>query len=178
MMRQMILASALLMACAALPPDVSAQAVMQLKPPPDTAPMVGQPQIVSSSSIALNGKRVLFFGVDPVMMQQPCYIGNRGWDCGTAARRILMNLIGREAVTCEPKGIDIFSRVFSKCAVNGQDIALALIEAGMAVAVPEETTDYVEPEKKAKAAKKGIWQGTFVTPSEFREIATGHPQGR
>lgn len=158
--------------------QAQAQAIMQLKPPPDTTPMTGQPQIVSTSSLALNGKRIVFFGVDPAMKMMPCSVGNRGWDCGTAALRILMNLIGREPVSCEPKGIDLFSRVFAKCSVHGQDIALALVEAGMAVAIPEETTEYVEAEKKAKAEKKGIWQGTFVPPSEFREIATGHPQGR
>lgn len=154
------------------------QSILQLKPPPDPTPMTGQPQVVSTSSITLNGKRVVFFGIDPAMKMMPCYVGNRGWDCGSAAFRILLNLVGREPVTCEPRGVDLFGRVFAKCSVHGKDIALSMVEAGMAVALPEETTEYVAAEKKAKADKVGIWQGTFTTPSDFREMATGHPQAR
>ena len=71
-----------------------------------------------------------------------------------SGKSTLMNLIGREAVTCEPRATDLFRRVFAKCTVHGQDIGLALVEAGMAVAIPDETTDYVEAEKAAKAKGK------------------------
>ena len=155
------------------------QAQFQLyRPVQDKTPLTGQPQVVNTSTLALNGKRIVFHGIDPMMAKNPCYIGNRLWDCGAAAFRILLNFVGREPVTCEPRVTDNFGRLFSRCTVHGEDIAMHLIEQGMAVALPEETPDYVDAEKKAKAEKKGIWQGTFTTPSDFREIQTGHPQAR
>src|SRR5262249_14547302 len=157
----------------------SALAQFQLyRPAPDKTPISGQPTIVSSSSLTVNGKRIVFFGVDPLMPKNPCNIGPRVWDCGTAAFRTLMNLVGREPVMCEPQVLDMFSRVFAKCTVNGQDIAMALVEAGMAVAFPAENKAYAEAGQKGKAEKKGMWQGTFMTPSDFREAQTGHPQAR
>src|SRR5262249_23707536 len=138
----------------------------------------GQPRILNSSSLTLEGKRVVFFGIDPAMPRMPCEADGRGWDCGTAALRTLMNLIGREPVACEPRGIDPFDRVFAKCTVHGQDIALALIEAGMAVALPAETNDYVAAEQAAKAKKIGMWRGPFKTPQEFRKMLSPEPQPR
>jgi endonuclease YncB( thermonuclease family) len=156
-----------------------AQAQFQLyRPAPDKTPIAGKPTIISNSALQVDGKRVVFFGIDPMMPKQPCNVGPRTWDCGSAAQRTLMNLLGREPVECLPQVLDMFRRVYAKCTVNGQDIAAAMVEAGMAVALPEETKDYLAAEQKAKAEKVGIWQGDFMTPAEFREFQTGHPQAR
>lgn len=149
-----------------------------LQPPADPTPIVGQPRIVNTASMALENRRIVLFGIDPMMKQQPCTFENRGWDCGTAAMRILMNMIGREPVNCEPRAMDVFRRIYAKCDVHGKDIALALVEAGMAVAVPDETTDYVVAEQQAKQKKVGIWRGTFMTPADFRAMMSGEPVPR
>ena len=117
---------------------VAADNNFPLFPVTDTTPITGQPRFITTSQIGIDGKRVVFHGVDPAMAQMPCEADGRAWDCGTAAMRTLMNLIGREAVTCEPRATDLFRRVFAKCTVHGQDIGLALVEAGMAVAIPDE----------------------------------------
>lgn len=155
-----------------------AQGVLELKPAPDTTPIIGQPRILSTSSLALEGKRIVFFGIDPMMKQNPCSYDNRGWDCGTAALRILMNMLGREPVTCEPRLVDLFMRLFAKCFVHGQDIALSLVEAGMAVTVPEETTEYDAAQQEAMKKKVGIWRGKFITPGDYRTMMSGEPQPR
>lgn len=149
-----------------------------MQPPPDPAPLTGQPQISSVGSFLLNGKRVVLIGVDPVMKRMPCSTDRGMWDCGTAGMRILMNLIGREEINCQPRGVDVFRRIFAKCDVHGRDIGLALVEAGMALAIPEETPDYVEAEQEAKARKAGIWRGNFISPADYRAMASGEPQIR
>ena len=48
----------------------------------------------------------------------------------------------------------------------------------MAVALPKETTDYVDAEAAAKAKGIGIWRRPFVPPADYREMLAGHPQER
>ena len=63
-------------------------------------------------------------------------------------------------------------------AVGLVDINRALVEAGMAVALPKETTDYVAAEAEAKAKSIGVWRGPFTAPADYREMLAGHPQDR
>lgn len=142
------------------------------RPATDTTPITGQPRIINTASLSVNGKRIVLFGVDPMMKDQPCFVDNRGWDCGTAAQRILMNLIGREPVTCNPRLVELTGRIYAKCFVNNQDIGLALVEAGMALTVPEETNEYDVAQQEAMKKKAGIWRGKFLTPEEFRRALT------
>ena len=172
-MAALLIAGSLFVAAA----DVAAQPV-PMKPPPDTTVIEGQAQIIVVGAFALAGKRVMLHGIDPVMRNMPCGTDRGRWDCYAAGLRILLNLIGREPISCTPRGVDLFQRVFAKCEVHGQDIALALVEAGMALAIPEETTEYVEAEKQAKAKKAGIWRGDFLTPADYRTFMSGDPQPR
>jgi endonuclease YncB( thermonuclease family) len=148
---------------------VAAQQGPPLRPTTDTTPIAGQPRILSTASLSVAGKRVVLMGVDPMMAENPCIFENRAWDCGTAALRILMNMIGREPVTCHPRYNELGGRIYAKCFVHEQDIALGLVEAGMAVTVPAETTEYETALKEAMAKKVGVWRGTFTPPAEFRK---------
>lgn len=177
-MRRIHLAFAVLALLSAAMPVRAQGVATQLQPAPDPAPITGQPRIVNTSSLNLEGKRIVLFGVDPMMKGNPCSVDNRAWDCGTAALRTLMNMLGREPVTCEPKLIDLFKRVYAKCFVNGQDIAQSLVEAGMAVTVPEETTEYDAVQQEASKKKAGVWRGRFMSPSDYRAMISDEPLPR
>jgi endonuclease YncB( thermonuclease family) len=43
-----------------------------------------------------------------------------------------------------------------------------MIEQGHALAYCQYSTDYVPQEAAARAAKRGIWSGSFMPPSEYR----------
>jgi endonuclease YncB( thermonuclease family) len=150
---------------------------VNLKPPPNPDVITGQPQFVPGrvGLFGLNGTRIVLHGVDPVLPRMLCIADRGPWDCNSAGVRLQANLIGREPMTCEPRGVDVFGRTFAKCEVHGQDIATFLIDEGMAVAIPEETPDYVEAEKAAKAKKAGFWRGQFMTPAEHRAMQSGEP---
>jgi endonuclease YncB( thermonuclease family) len=154
------------------------QTTTRLRPIPDTTPLVGPVTVLSASQITIQNKRVVLFGIDPPMMRQPCYVNDRPWDCGTAAAKTLLNMVGTDPVTCHPKALDQFNRIYAVCEVGGEDVNKALVAQGLAVALPEETKDYVPAEAEAKTAKAGMWRGTFMTPAEFREMISGTPIGR
>jgi len=104
--------------------------------------------------------------------------GAKTWDCATASAKTLLNLIGTQEVVCEQRRADQFGRVFAICKAGEVDINRELVEAGMAVALPKETTDYVASEEAAKAKGIGIWRGPFMAPADYREMLAGHPQER
>jgi endonuclease YncB( thermonuclease family) len=138
----------------------------------------GQAEVVGPAMLSLGEKRILLYGVDAPVKGQRCQAGSKTWDCATASAKTLLNLIGTQEITCEQRRVDQFGRVFAICKSGEVDINRALVEAGMAVALPKETTDYVAAETAAKAKRIGIWRGPFMAPADYREMLAGHPQER
>ena len=138
----------------------------------------GSAAVTGPGMLSLDGKRVLLWGIDAPVRGQPCYAGAKTWDCATASAKTLLNLIGDWEITCEQRRIDQFGRVFAVCRAGEIDVNRALVEAGMAVALPKETTDYVAAEAAARAKGIGVWRGPFTAPADYREVLAGHPQDR
>ena len=138
----------------------------------------GTAEVTGPAMLSLDGKRIILWGVDAPVRGQPCYAGNKTWDCATASAKTLLNLVGDQEVACEQRRIDQFGRVFAVCKAGEADINRALVEAGMAVALPKETSDYAAAEADAKAKGVGVWRGPFTAPADYREILAGHPQER
>jgi endonuclease YncB( thermonuclease family) len=116
----------------------------------------GSAEVVGPAMLSVSGKRILLYGVDAPVKGQPCSAGGKTWE----------------------RRVDRFGRVFAVCKAGEIDLNRGLVEAGMAVALPKETTDYVGAEAAAKSKGIGIWRGPFATPAEYREMLTGHPQER
>jgi len=139
---------------------------------------LGPAEVVGPAMLSLAGKRIVLYGVDAPVRGQPCQAGGKTWDCATASAKTLINIIGTQKVVCEQRRTDQFGRVFAICKAGDVDINRALVEAGMAVALPTETTDYVDAEAAAKAKGIGIWRGPFMAPADYRAMLAGHPQER
>jgi endonuclease YncB( thermonuclease family) len=144
----------------------------------DPAVYRGAAEVIGPAMLSLDGKRIVLFGIDAPVKGQPCYAGAKTWDCATASAKTLLNIVGTQEVACEQRRVDRFGRVFAICKAGEVDINRALVEAGMAAALPKETTDYVADEATAKAKGIGIWRGPFTAPADYREMLTGHPQER
>jgi len=138
----------------------------------------GSAEVTGPAMLSLDGKRILLYGVDAPVRGQPCYAGNKTWDCATASAKTLLNLVGDQEIACEQRRVDQFGRVFAICTAGEVDINRALVEAGMAVALPKETSDYAAAEADAKAKGVGVWRGPFTAPADYREMLAGHPQER
>jgi endonuclease YncB( thermonuclease family) len=138
----------------------------------------GLAEVVGPAMLSIDGKRIVLYGVDAPVKGQPCYVGKKVWDCATASAKTLLNLAGTQEIACEQRRVDRFGRIFAVCKAGGIDINRALVEAGMAVALPKETADYVPSETAAKSKGVGIWRGPFTAPADYREMLAGHPQER
>jgi endonuclease YncB( thermonuclease family) len=152
--------------------------LVSVAPAQDTLVYRGRAEVTGPAMLSLDGKRIILYGIDAPVKGQPCRSGGKNWDCSTASAKILLNLIGTQEISCEQRRADRFGRVFATCKAGDVDINRALVETGMAVALPQETTDYVGAEAAAKEKGIGIWRGPFMAPADYREMLAGHPQER
>lgn len=112
-------------------------------------------------------------GIDAPEIGQQCRDARgQAWRCGIAARAALERLAPRGAgIRCSTDGTDIFGRTLSRCALSdGRDLGMLMVEGGWAVATDE---NYLVEEDRARSARRGVWQGDFLKPAEWR---AAHPR--
>jgi endonuclease YncB( thermonuclease family) len=131
--------------------------------------VTGPAKAIDSTVIAINDQRIMLFGIDSVMRKQSCTRDGRIWQCWAAVMRELQTLVDQGPASCVMIGApDPFGRLLARCQINGQSLSERLVRAGWAVARSSETTDYVAAEAEARKDKRGLWQGEFAMPGEFR----------
>jgi len=131
-------------------------------------PIYGVARSADGDSLEVNGKRVRLFGIDAPEFDQACTRGGAQWACGAEAADQLSRLVTGREVRCEPTGVDQYQRLLARCTVGATDINEAMVERGLAIAYRKYSNDYVAAESRAKVAKRGMWAGTFETPSSVR----------
>lgn len=114
--------------------------------------------------------QIRLFGIDTPEAVQICK-DERGRDypCGQVASDALAKLVQDKIVSCEVKTRDRYGRPVAICYADNIDIGGALVDAGVAVAFRKYSDKYVANEERARAARRGLWAGTFEMPWDYRE---------
>jgi endonuclease YncB( thermonuclease family) len=125
---------------------------------------------VDGDTLHTGSERIRLSGIDAPELSQTCQDGQaRAWACGQAAKQRLAALVAQGSLTCSSRGQDRYGRTLAVCAA-GQvaDIGAALVRDGYAVNYSRTTSDYKSAEQEARAARRGIWQGAFEQPEQWR----------
>jgi endonuclease YncB( thermonuclease family) len=136
---------------------------------PPSAAISGRPWVIDGDTIEIAGTRIRLEGIDAPETEQTC-TDTRGqpWPCGKAATRELKAHIAGRDVTCASVGYDRYRRVLAVCSLAGEgDINAWMVRQGFAVAYGYSGT-YRAEQDAAQAARRGIWAGSFLPPSEWR----------
>jgi len=121
---------------------------------------------------AANGADYRLVGIDAPELQQSCTdAAGKSWLCGRAAKARLTTLMKGGGVNCEARATDRYGRIVAICRAQGvPDLSEAMVRDGYAIALGNAGGNpYGDAEAEAKAAKRGIWRGTFERPSDWRE---------
>jgi endonuclease YncB( thermonuclease family) len=124
----------------------------------------GTAVVNDGDSITLGKERVRLLGIDAPEYSQVCQRGGADYACGRRAREALVQLIGRRPVSCSGTRRDRYGRFLGECIVGDVNLNRAQVVAGWAVAYG----GYETEEAAARAAKAGIWAGTFDRPQDWR----------
>lgn len=135
-------------------------------------PLTGVARAGDGDSLTIRETRVRLFGIDAPEFDQLCHRGGSKWECGREAADQLSRLVTGRHVFCLPVGTDQHERVLARCTAGAVDVNRTMVASGYAVAFRRYSTDYVTAEDSAKAARRGLWSGTFEMPAELRARAT------
>lgn len=130
------------------------------------AEMTGPAYAIDGDTLDLAGEHVRLLGIDAPEREQTCMRDGKTWGCGQAARQALADALRDGPVTCTYGERDAYDRPLARCEVKGQDLGARLVAEGLAVSYRSRA--YAGQEAAARAAKRGIWAGTFQRPVEYR----------
>lgn len=134
---------------------------------------VGRVSVVDGDTIELHGERIRLAAIDAPEARQSCERDGAAWPCGRRAAFALADFVGSRTVTCRWHERDRYRRPVATCEVAGTDLGGWLVEQGWALAFRRYGLAYVTEEDRARAARRGLWAGSFVPPWALRR---GHDQ--
>ncbi len=138
-------------------------------------PIAGTATVIDGDTVDIHGTRIRLHGIGAPESRQECdRPDGTSWRCGQQAALALSDRIGRSTVRCEPHGRDRYGRVIAVCFKGTDDLNRWMVAAGWAVAYRKYSLDYVDVEKRAHAARLGIWSERFQMPWDWRLRETRH----
>ncbi len=140
-----------------------------------TSALVGRASVIDGDTIEIQGKRVRLWGIDAAESSQWCFnaSGNE-YRCGRDAAFRLDDMLTGRVVQCVEKDRDRYQRIVAECffthPTEGEvNINATMVIRGDAVAYRKYSKDYIAHEDKARALKRGMWQGKFQMPWDYRK---------
>lgn len=145
-------------------------ALLTIAAPVDAETIItGPARVLDGDTIALGAIRVRLHGVDAPEGGQTCELPDGSeWDCGQAATARMIEIVGNQKLECSPVDRDRYGRIVADCFADGINIGEALVRSGLAWAYRHYSLDYVPAEAAAKAARRGVWQGSATPPWDWR----------
>ena len=117
---------------------------------------------------------IRMFGIDTPEKNQLCERSNGScYACGREATRALSQMLLDKKATYKFTGDVTYGRPVASIFIGGKDVNLEMVRKGWAVVyeryIPQNTLPrYLAVQRKARQAKRGIWQGRFVVPEKWR----------
>jgi hypothetical protein len=133
------------------------------------SPIIGKPWVIDGDTIDVSGVRVRLEGIDAPETEQSCTDARgQSWPCGMKAAQELRAYLGSRELSCAPEGYDRYRRVLAICSLAGADVNAWMVRQGWALAYGS-AGHYQSQQDEARAAKRGIWAGTFTYPQQWRQ---------
>ena len=140
----------------------------------------GSAVVTDGDTIKINNNKIRLFGIDAPERKQLCekifltisFISfKKKYPCGEISTEKLKKLINKNIIKCHVKGKDRYQRKLAICFRNKLNINSWLVRNGYAVSYQKYSKKYLSEEIEAKNDKKGIWQGKFEMPWDWRKNA-------
>lgn len=143
--------------------------------PATATPLVGVPSVVDGDTIEMHGQRIRLSGIDAPESAQLCL--DAAWKkyrCGQKASLALADFLkSHRPTSCIEVDRDQFRRMVAVCTAGGVDIGEWMVRRGYTLDWPRYSAGfYTKAQNEAQAAKRGMWDGSFERPWEWRKQMT------
>jgi endonuclease YncB( thermonuclease family) len=150
---------------------LGALALASLAPGAALAEVEGKPRILDGDSLEIAGQRFRLTGIEAPALDQVCHHAGQAYACGKVARAVLWDLVAGREVRCEPLADAGSGDIAATCKAGDTNLNEGMVAAGWALAdraAAQSTQSYGALEDDAKAARRGLWTGTFELPASGR----------
>ncbi|WP_236622474.1 thermonuclease family protein [Thermus tengchongensis] len=132
--------------------------------------LMGRASVVDGDTLEIQGVRIRLWGVDAVESSQTCRYGDgRVWPCGRQAAFALADFLGQRTVRCKRRDTDRHGRMVAVCWVGETELNRWLVAQGWALDYTRYSGGtYLAAQEEARRNRRGIWQGEFTPPWEYR----------
>ena len=140
--------------------------------------VTGYAKVTDGDTIKIDTFKIRLDGIDAPEKKQTCkrpyleifmFIFYEDYSCGQKSTEALIKKINNQKITCKISDIDYFKRLIGECYKGKTNLNSWLVSNGHAVAFRKYSKKYVRDEILAKQEKKGIWQGKFEMPWDYRK---------
>jgi endonuclease YncB( thermonuclease family) len=130
----------------------------------------GPVRVIDGDSFWRGEAEIRLSGIDAPEYRQTCKNkAGQDWNCGREAARALKQMIAGRDVACEIRDTDRYERLVAVCKVGTLDLNGAMIRDGWAIGYGSAGLAYAAAETSARNAGRGIWQGDFERPQDWRK---------
>ena len=140
--------------------------------------ITGHAKVTDGDTIKINTFKIRLNGIDAPEKKQKCkrpyleifiFIFYEDYSCGQKSTEALIKKINNQKITCKISNVDYFKRLIGECYKGKINLNAWLVSNGHAVAFRKYSKKYVSHETLAKQEKKGMWQGKFEMPWDYRK---------
>ena len=140
--------------------------------------VTGYAKVTDGDTIKIDTFKIRLNGIDAPEKKQKCkkpylkifmFTFYEDYSCGKKSTEALIKKINNQKVICKISDVDYFKRLIGECYKEKTNLNSWLVSNGHAVAFRKYSKKYVPEEIIAKQEKRGIWQGMFEMPWDYRK---------
>lgn len=137
----------------------------------------GRIAVIDGDTIRVGAETVRLFGIDAPERDQTCTRPDGTvWRCGDWSGAEVARLFGGVRAVCDTRDRDRYGRTVATCEAGGRDMGAVLVSRGLARAYLRYSDRYLEVEKEAVVAGRGIFGSDMAAPEAFRSASEPAPQ--
>lgn len=145
--------------------------------PEDYPAIYGSAKVINGNTLKIDNSYFRLYGIDSPDYNQSCANGQgRSYRCGVEAGSWLKSWIQDNVLECRVMQQDENGNMVGTCALGQYDLGAALVNAGWAVAFVKYTDVYSPYEEQARNNRRGLWQGQFYMPWDWRVLQAQKPK--
>ena len=138
----------------------------------------GYAKVTDGDTLKIDTFKIRLHGIDAPEKKQKCkrpyltffiFTFYEDYSCGQNSTEALIKKINNQKITCQISDVDYFKRLIGECYKRKINLNAWLVSNGHAVAFRKYSKKYISKELIAKQEKKGMWQGQFEMPWDFRK---------
>lgn len=139
------------------------------QPSPVQPDVEGSAHFHDGDTFTIKGVKIRLFGVDAPEMDQTCKLPDgSAWACGRWSRDEVRRILKGRDLRCVKRVYDKYGRMVARCYLGQQDLARMLVQDGIVFSYASFSRDYINDEKAAAVAGRGLWRAKVTPPAEFR----------